>query len=114
MTVRLFVYGTLMDDALVVTLTGRRFVKESAVLVGYRKLMPDGGYPFIAPEAGAVVEGFLLRDLDAAALRALDRYEDEGRLYRRTAVVVSTTARQEACMTYVGLAQALTRSAPVG
>ena len=110
----LFVYGTLTDDDLVTTLTGQRFIKEAAVLAGYRKLVPDDGYAFIVPEADAVVEGFLLRDLDEAAVRALDQYEDEGHLYQRTPVVVRTAACQEPCMTYVGIAAALTRSTPAG
>ncbi len=112
--VNLFVYGTLMDDALVAELTGRRCRKETAVLAGYRRVTPAGGFPFIVPDSAAVVHGFLLYELDAEALHALDRYEDEGHLYRRTAVTVSSGGREHSCMTYVGIAAALTRSAPVG
>ncbi len=112
--VSLFVYGTLMDDAVVEELTGRRFRKEAAVLAGYCRITPEGSFPFIVPDSAAVVHGFLLYELDAEALHALDRYEDEGHLYRRTAVVVRTGSGERSCMTYVGIAAALTRSAPVG
>jgi gamma-glutamylcyclotransferase (GGCT)/AIG2-like uncharacterized protein YtfP len=111
---RLFVYGTLMEDDVVAELTGQCFRKEAAVLAGYRRVVPDGGFPFIVPETDGVVEGFLLHDVDEEAMCALDRYEDEGRLYRRTAVVVSSGGRQQSCMTYVGIAAALTRSEPAG
>lgn len=102
--VNLFVYGTLMDDELVVELTGRRFRKEAAVLVGYRRVQPEGGFPFIVPDSAAVVRGFLLYELDTEALRALDRYEDEGHLYRRTSAIVASGGREHSCMTYVGVA----------
>ena len=45
----LFVYGTLMNDALAVELTGRDFRKERARLPGYRKIMPEGDYPVHSP-----------------------------------------------------------------
>jgi gamma-glutamylcyclotransferase (GGCT)/AIG2-like uncharacterized protein YtfP len=99
----LFVYGTLMNDALVVEVTGRRLAKEPAALQGYRKVQPADGYPYITPEAGGVVDGFLLRGLDAAALRALDRYEDEGQLYRRIEVVVTVGDDPVPAMAYVGM-----------
>ena len=110
----LFVYGTLMEDDVVAQLTGRRFRKDPAVLAGYRRVVPEGGFPFIVPQPDAVVEGFLLHELDEGAVQLLDRYEDEGHLYRRTAVVVSAGGRRQSCMTYVGCAAALTRSAPAG
>ena len=103
MSDRLFVYGTLRDDGLVRRLTGRQFVTTAAVLAGYRRDAPSGGYPRIVPAAGSAVHGVLLHDVGAASLRALDAYEDEGRLYRRTLVTV--TSRGMACPahTYVGL-----------
>ena len=104
-SVNLFVYGTLMDDTLVAALIGRGFRKEAAVLSGYRKMTPAGGYPYITPDASGVVEGFLLRDVDAEALRVFDGYEDEGRLYRRTEVIVSVGGREERAMVYAGVAR---------
>jgi gamma-glutamylcyclotransferase (GGCT)/AIG2-like uncharacterized protein YtfP len=101
--VDLFVYGTLMDDALVVQLTGRRFFKVSARLEGYRKYLFAGSYAQIRPEPGAYVEGCLLQNVDCEALRAFDDYEDEGRMYRRTAVTVLVRGLPCPAVTYVGL-----------
>jgi gamma-glutamylaminecyclotransferase len=97
-----FVYGTLMDDALVAELTGRRFCKAAATLTGYRKEMPSNDYPYVVPDADARVDGFLLYDVDADALRRIDHYEDEGELYRRTEVVVSVGAGREHAWIYLG------------
>ncbi len=110
----LFVYGTLMDAQLVVRLTGRRFSAHPARLVGYRKLTPRGGYPYIAGDPDGVVDGVLLTGVDAAALRAIDAYEEEGRLYRRTVVSVAVAERRTQAMTYVGIPAAFTdRPVPV-
>ena len=103
----LFVYGTLMDDALVSELTGRRFPKEPAVLPGYRKVVPDCGYPYVVPDANGVVEGFVLFDVDEEALRIFDGYEDEGRLYRRVGVVVTVAGHACGSMAYLGHTDAL-------
>ena len=96
----LFVYGTLMDDALVVELTGRSFRKERARLPGYRKVTPEGDYPYIVPDAAETVEGLVLRDVDDEALRAFDVYEDE-RLYLRREVTVTIAGDRQTCIAYV-------------
>ncbi len=103
---RLFVYGTLMDDGVICALTGRRFPKKPAVLSGYRKVVPDGGYPYIVPDADAVTDGFVILGLDDEALRILDRYEDEGCLYRRIEVVATVDDRPLPCMAYGAVAGA--------
>jgi len=95
----LFVYGTLRDEAFVRRLTGRAFAVEAAVLYGYRRFEPPGSYPYIVPDPTSEVH-----DIDAAALRAFDAYEDEGRLYRRVEVPITVAARVEAAQVYVGLA----------
>jgi gamma-glutamylcyclotransferase (GGCT)/AIG2-like uncharacterized protein YtfP len=98
--VNLFVYGTLMDNALVLELTGRSFRKAPAQLPGYRKVTPEGDYPYIVPDAAEAVQGLVLRDVDDEALRAFDAYEDE-RLYLRREVTVSVAGARQACMAYV-------------
>lgn len=99
----LFVYGTLRDAELVLRLTGRRFATRPAVLEGYEKFDPRGGYPWIAPRPGAQVEGIVLCDVDDASLARLDAYEEEGRLYRREEVVVRhRDGSPRRCHTYVG------------
>ena len=39
------------------------------------------GYPCILPAKGSRVEGLLVKNIDAASLKKLDEYENEGRLY---------------------------------
>jgi gamma-glutamylcyclotransferase (GGCT)/AIG2-like uncharacterized protein YtfP len=94
------VYGTLMDDALVMQLTGRTFRREPAQLPGYRKVTPAGDYPYIVPDAPETVQGLVLRDVDDEALRAFDAYEDE-RLYLRREVTVTIADARQACFAYV-------------
>lgn len=91
---KLFVYGTLLDDDLVAQLTGRRFPKRVAVLAGYRKHIPVGGYPYVVADDGAAVEGLVLDDVDAEALQAFDRYEDAGSLYHRLEVAVTVAGER--------------------
>ena len=103
---KLFVYGTLMDDALVVQLTGRRLAKRTARLHAFRRITAENGYPNIVPDIGAVVDGYLLCDVDTTALQAFDAYEEEGRLYRRTDVVVTSDGRATHAQAYVGISTA--------
>ena len=98
---RLFVYGTLMDPRCVEGVTGRRFPARPATLYGWSRTICRHGYPVIDPALGGRVEGLLLDDIDDDALRALDAYEAEGRLYRRQAVHVSVDGRPIACQAYV-------------
>ena|SRR5205823_5565278 len=98
----LFVYGTLLDDARVAAVTGRRFPRRAARLEGYERVAPSGGYPYVVARPGRVVDGALLEHVDAESLRALDRYEDEGRLYVRRTVTVVADGERVACETYVG------------
>ncbi|MBI3786083.1 MAG: gamma-glutamylcyclotransferase [Deltaproteobacteria bacterium] len=102
----LFVYGTLRDAELVKQLTGRVFDSQPARLAQYRKISPLDGYAYIVADTGNDVEGLLLLDVDAAALAALDRYEGEGELYRRTLVDVLIAGARQPAQTYVGIAEA--------
>lgn len=99
----LFVYGTLMSEALLQALTGRWFPRCPATLEGYARVFPEAlrGYPHIIPRAGEHVEGFLIEDVDPASLRTLDAYEDEGRLYLRQSIEVTARGGRVACETYV-------------
>ena len=100
--VALFVYGTLMDDARLERVTGQRFARRAARLEGFERIAPARGYPYVVPRAGAHVEGHLIVDVDAASLRKLDAYEDEGRLYFRRPVEVVVGLERVSCETYVG------------
>ena len=100
--VALFVYGTLMDDARLESVTGQRFARRAARLEGFERVASARGYPYVVPRAGAHVDGHLIENVDAASLRRLDTYEDEGRLYLRRPVEVVVGGERVACETYVG------------
>ncbi len=106
----LFVYGTLMTDDRVRTVTGRQFPRQAAVLEGYTRITPARGYPYIIRQPGARVTGSVLFDIDAVSFTRLDRYEDEGRLYLRTPVEALCGRGRIACETYVGNLPALRRA----
>ena len=92
-----------MDEATVFALTKKRFAREPAVLLGFERIQPERGYPYIMRRANAHVVGLLLRGVDANSLTLLDVYEDEGRLYRREQVLVRIGDRECRCFTYVGI-----------
>ncbi|MCW5891583.1 MAG: gamma-glutamylcyclotransferase [bacterium] len=104
MTGRLFVYGTLRDPARQRAVAGRTFPARPATLRGFRRVDPLGGYPYLLDDAGGIVDGLVLGEIDAASLRRLDCYEDEGRLYVRRAVTVAADGVELACDVYVGAA----------
>jgi len=86
---RLFVYGTLRDDAVVQELLGHRLFARPAVLRGYEQGSDASiGYPVIRPRSDAAVVGKMLDDIDEDILATLDAYE--GREYRRIVVEVDT------------------------
>lgn len=100
---RVFVYGTLLDDACVRRVTGRVFARRRATLAGHRRCWPAGSHPYLAPDASATVDGDVLEGVDAGALAALDAYEDEGRLYAREAIDVTIGATAVRCWVYRAL-----------
>ena len=105
--VDLFVYGTLMDESVLRSLTGRSFSRYEAELSGFERFTPAHAYPYIVPHPRSQVRGILLIGIDQTALAALDRYEEEGHLYYRRRVEVTTSGRRVPCETYVGNAQIL-------
>jgi len=107
--VSLFVYGTLMDEERLHRLTGRRFARRGARLEGYARRAHRGGYPTVVPWAVGCVDGLLIEDVDPASLRVLDRYEDEGRLYVRRPVEVTSGGRRIVCEAYLGVTSAGSR-----
>ena len=91
-----------MEPARVERVTGRRFAGRSATLYGWTRTIASHGYPVVHPSPDDTVDGIVLDGLDAAALRALDVYEDEGRLYLRRQVTVLVEDEEIPCETYVG------------
>jgi gamma-glutamylcyclotransferase (GGCT)/AIG2-like uncharacterized protein YtfP len=102
--INLFVYGTLLDPQRVATLTGKRFMWVEATLAGFERRESSLGYPYVRPQAGAVVHGILLGSIDPHSLHRLDVYEAEGELYRRQLVEVQVFGVSMPAMAYVGLA----------
>jgi len=95
-----------MDDACLEGVTGRRFARRPAPLEGFERVTPPRGYPYIVPRIDGHVDGHLIEPVDAASLRKLDAYEEEGRLYVRRPVEVLVEGTPVACETYVGNADA--------
>jgi gamma-glutamylcyclotransferase (GGCT)/AIG2-like uncharacterized protein YtfP len=87
----LFVYGTLLDPAVLVRVTGDASLARRlrpACLAGWRRVLLRGTpYPTLVPQTGATVEGAVLR-VSAAARARLSAYE--GSAYALTPVNVST------------------------
>lgn len=112
-SVRLFVYGTLRDPARLRALVGRDLPCRPARLDGFARRTGDLGYAYVVPAPGHVIDGFVVDDVDAAGLRALDAYEDAGRLYTRRTVVACVDGAEVACEVYVGVPAAhSSRGAP--
>lgn len=105
----LFVYGTLMDEAILMQLIGRRIASVPATLFGFRRVQNPDSYPYLLRSDHGRVRGQLLRRLRPAELRVLDQYEDEGRLYLRQVVTVRSAAVDVPAFTYIGIADALQR-----
>jgi gamma-glutamylcyclotransferase (GGCT)/AIG2-like uncharacterized protein YtfP len=84
---RLFVYGTLVESSERRRLLGREIGAEPARLDGY--VRGRRRHYFVAAQAGASVEGAILRGLSSGDFAILDEYEDLPRLYTRERVVVS-------------------------
>ncbi|MFH1706387.1 MAG: gamma-glutamylcyclotransferase family protein [Planctomycetota bacterium] len=98
----LFVYGTLRNDTVVKALTGKIFSRNKAVPAGYRRFEERSGFPYILKVRGGRVTGFVLRDLDDAALQRIDAYEAEGTIYTRVAMRVKTGGTMLDAETFVG------------
>jgi gamma-glutamylcyclotransferase (GGCT)/AIG2-like uncharacterized protein YtfP len=106
--VAVFVYGTLMDEDLLYSLTQCRFSRSEAELAGFERVFPSNGYPYIIPNSNKTVRGIVLLGVDALSLAALDNYEEEGSLYHRHSVTVIARGFLLPCEVYVGDVTALT------
>ncbi len=110
---RFFFYGTLIDADVRRAVLGpyapRRV--EPAVLRGWRRVPVRGRtYPVIVADPAASVDGVLVRGLNTAAKRRLERYEDAD-LYEMAELDVTPTGRLRAvrALTFVAKAPGLRR-----
>ena len=85
---RLFAYGSLQIPEVLLAVTGACFPARPARLPGYASYRLVGRpYPGLRRAPGASTEGVLYTHVSAAALRRLDRFEDD--FYRRETLLVS-------------------------
>jgi gamma-glutamylcyclotransferase (GGCT)/AIG2-like uncharacterized protein YtfP len=86
-TVNLFAYGTLQIPEVMQAMTGACFPARPARLVDYARYRIAGcAYPGVRLEPAAVTDGVLYGEVDTAALRRLDEFEDD--FYRRETLTV--------------------------
>jgi gamma-glutamylcyclotransferase (GGCT)/AIG2-like uncharacterized protein YtfP len=84
----LFAYGTLMCDDIMRDVSGRRLFRVSGTLKGYSRRRVRGElYPAIIADPESCVDGVMYRDVPAAVLERLDRFE--GRMYLRKSVQIT-------------------------
>lgn len=95
----IFVYGTLMRDQSASRLMKNATFCDNAVLYGYAMYELEN-FPGIIPDTGKTVLGEVWF-VDDETLAELDRYEDEGTLYRRAEVKVSGRKGGLSALTYV-------------
>lgn len=87
--INLFTYGTLMDEALMERLTGKRFKWCEGTLYDYKKLMVKGeDFPGIIAFTGEMVRGRVYFNVDNESLNKINEYEDE--FYELKRVLVHT------------------------
>ncbi len=99
--VDMFVYGTLMFDAVWDALIRNRYSKIDATLEGYARLCVRGeGYPGLMACDGKSVNGVLVQGMSVADVQLLDRFEGDD--YRRKQVTVTCAGgRARDAQTYV-------------
>ncbi|HUV42088.1 MAG TPA: gamma-glutamylcyclotransferase family protein [Sedimentisphaerales bacterium] len=96
----LFIYGSLRDRRIFHSVSGLSFTRRPSrvgkdtlfadlvLLAYYRRVSPDNVYYYAVPDASSKIEGLLIRDVPASAMREIDRYE--GKRYQRQTVTVNT------------------------
>ena len=98
-SMRLFLYGTLLDPDLLATLAGRAVPLTPAALRGWRRVtLPGSCYPTLRRNGRGMVKG-MLATLDGPALARLVSYE--GPSYRLTPVVVRTARGNAAARAWI-------------
>lgn len=104
--VRLFAYGTLLDEKIQRRVFGRAIPVQSAVLPNWRvrRRSVHGRYDGIVPVRRASTPGGMLR-IDARELRRADRYEGAPDFYRRQRVKIRAGRRSLAAWVYVPAAR---------
>lgn len=97
----LFVYGSLRDPSIFESVCGYSFSlktseartgnvlnAELAMLPHYRRVSPDNIYFYAIPDTTSKLQGFVIYDVPAPAMKVIDQYE--GKFYDRETVQVHT------------------------
>lgn len=103
----LFFYGTLMHDAILSRVLGRKVdnrTEEAVLLENARHRVVGVDYPAVVPESGHQVMGTLCSGLSQKDLQRLDMFE--GDEYERRFVKVKTTHGISEAQTYIYIADA--------
>ncbi len=96
--VRLFLYGTLLDSALLASFAGRAVLLTPATLRGWRRVALQGTpYPTIRRARGTVSGS--IATVDRAALARLSAYE--GPRYRLSPLVVCTIRGKQTASAWI-------------
>lgn len=96
----LFVYGTLLSDAIVEKIIGRVPEAVTAVLPGFACYYVKGAtFPGIIREVGGQVRGKILTGLTQREIGRLDDYEDD--FYIRMEVGLSVDGEETSAQAYI-------------
>jgi hypothetical protein len=99
-TENLFIYGSLKDPMILKSVCGLGFTLkpsrvsadvlrgELALLPGCKRVSPDNVYFYAVKQENAKIEGYVLYDVPAEALKDIDKYE--GKFYDRETVQLNT------------------------
>lgn len=95
-----FAYGSLIFDAVMTAVTGRRFERTNASLSDHQRYKVwNASYPGLVESPGDIVDGRVYSDVDDHAMQLLDKFE--GAYYTRTTVEVTTDTEALDADTYV-------------
>ncbi len=107
----LFIYGSLRDPLIFKSVCGLGFTLkpshsdphvlfgELALLPKHRRISPDNVYYYAVADEYSKIEGLVIYDVPAEAMREIDNYE--GKFYQRETVTVNTANGQVDAQAYL-------------
>ena len=101
----LFVYGTLLDEAIRREILGHSVDVIEARLEGFRR--GHARYNYIVRAEGARTPGLIMQGLSEEDWRRLDAYEEVPTLYTREEIEVEASAGMVRCWVYFPTAECL-------
>ena len=105
----LFVYGSLRDRRIFKSVCGCSFglktphkdtlLAEPALLQGYRRVSPDNVYFYGVKSPASKIEGLVIYEIPADAMKEIDRYE--GKRFKRETVRIHTASGSVRAFAYL-------------